>query len=78
MDDIYLYKYVMSDMKQTYMSIAAGFIVLLAIFIITFIVLRINKGTPLFDNLAITISLIISLLILLVGCIVALYFGLKK
>jgi hypothetical protein len=68
----------MSDLKQTYMAVAVAFLILLALFAITFIIIRANKGAPLFDNVAITISITISLLILLVGGIVALYFGLKK
>jgi uncharacterized membrane protein len=68
----------MSDLKQTYMAVAVAFLILLALFAITFIIIRANKGAPLFDNVAITISLTISLLILFVGGIIALYFRLKK
>jgi uncharacterized membrane protein len=68
----------MSDLKQTYMAVAAAFLILLVLFAITFIIIRANKGAPLFDNVAITISLTISLLILFVGGIIALYFRLKK
>ena len=68
----------MLDSRKTLMMIAFGCIFLFIIFVITFIVIRINKGTPLFDNVAVPISLAISLLLLLVVGAIALFLALKN
>ena len=68
----------MISSKQTYFGIAGGMLFLFLLFSITFIILGINKDKPLFENVAITISLALSLVILLVGSSISLYLALKK
>jgi CDP-diglyceride synthetase len=68
----------MISSKKTYFGIAGGMLFLFLLSSITFIIIGINKDEPLFENVAITISLAMSLLLLLVGFCVSLYLALKK
>ena len=64
--------------KKEYFGIAAGLIFLFLLFSITFIILGTNKDKALFENIAITISFTLSLVILLIGSSISLYMALKK
>jgi CDP-diglyceride synthetase len=68
----------MISSKKTYFGIAGGLFFLFLLFSITFIILGINQDKDLFENVAVTISLALSLMILLVGSCISLYLGLKK
>lgn len=64
--------------KKTYLGIAGGMLFLFLLFSMTLIILAINKDKPLFEGVAIPISLALGLVILLVGFSISLYLTLKK
>lgn len=68
----------MISSKKTYFGIAGGILFLFLLSSITFIIIGINKDEPLFENVATTINLAMSLLIFLVGFCISLYLALKK
>ncbi len=68
----------MISSKKTYFGIAGGMLFLFLMSSITFIIIGINKDESLFENVAITLSLVMSLLLFLVGFSVSLYLALKK
>ncbi len=69
----------MIDSKQSiFLGIAFGFIFLFVLYVITFIVIQINKEAPLFDNIALPIILGLSLLILIGGAAIALFAAFRK
>lgn len=68
----------MISSKKTYLGIAGGLLFLFLLFSITFIIIGMNKDEPLFENVAVTISFAMSLLILLVGSCISLYMTLKN
>lgn len=68
----------MNSSKKAYLGIAGGMLFLFLLFSITFIIIGVNKDEALFENGAVTICLISSLMILLVGFCISLYLALKK
>jgi len=64
--------------KKAYFGIAGGLLFLFLLFSVTFIIIGINQDKDLFENVAVTIGLALSLMILLVGFCISLYLALKK
>lgn len=68
----------MNSSKKTYFGIAGGMFFMFLLSSITFIIIGINQDKDLFENVAVTLSLALSLMILLVGSGISLYLALKK
>ncbi len=64
--------------KKAYFGIAGGMLFLFLLFSITFIIIAFNKEEALFDNVAGTICLAMSLTTLFVGFCISLFLALKK
>ena len=66
------------NLKNTYFGISLGMLFLFLLTVISFIVIGVNKEESIFDNVAVTMSLAISLMVFLGGFSISLYLAFKK